>query len=238
MKNQYVGDVGDFGKYALLRAFAEAGIRVGVNWYLTEDDGSNDGKFTNYLNDENMRNHSPEVFDVLRKLVKKSKKSVIDIQKSGIIKDALFYAKLLKTEGTPVQRTSLRNNWFRKSEKALSDTELIFMDPDNGLLVCNDAAKLGAEKYILPDEAEQYFRNGHNVVYYCHKGRRTAKLWQEYKSLMLERIPEAKPIILTFRKGSQRSYVFLIHQKDFKRYQKIIDGFLQGWSPIFTEETM
>lgn len=106
MKNQYVGDVGDFGKYALLRAFVEAGIRVGVNWYLTEDDGSNDGKFTNYLNDENMRNHSPEVFDVLRKLVKKSKKSVIDIQKSGIIKDALFYAKLLKTEGTPVQRTT------------------------------------------------------------------------------------------------------------------------------------
>ena len=28
MKNQYVGDIGDYGKYALLRAFAEAGIKV------------------------------------------------------------------------------------------------------------------------------------------------------------------------------------------------------------------
>lgn len=38
MKNQYVGDIGDFGKYSMLRAFIDAGIKVGVNWYLTEDD--------------------------------------------------------------------------------------------------------------------------------------------------------------------------------------------------------
>ena len=49
MKNQYVGDIGDFGKYSMLRAFIDAGIKVGVNWYLTEDDGSNDGKFTDYF---------------------------------------------------------------------------------------------------------------------------------------------------------------------------------------------
>ena len=45
MKNQYVGDIGDFGKYSMLRAFIDAGIKVGVNWYLTEDDGSNGVKF-------------------------------------------------------------------------------------------------------------------------------------------------------------------------------------------------
>ena len=32
MKNQYVGDIGDYGKYALLRAFASH-YRIGVNWY-------------------------------------------------------------------------------------------------------------------------------------------------------------------------------------------------------------
>lgn len=49
MKNQYVGDIGDYGKYSLLRAFAEEGVKVGVNWYLTDNDGSNDGKFVDYL---------------------------------------------------------------------------------------------------------------------------------------------------------------------------------------------
>ena len=37
MKNQYVGDIGDYGKYGLLRFLAEKGIRIGVNWYLTEN---------------------------------------------------------------------------------------------------------------------------------------------------------------------------------------------------------
>lgn len=55
MKNQYVGDIGDYGKYSLLRDFAEAGVKVGINWYLTEDDGSNDGKFVDYLKKGEMR---------------------------------------------------------------------------------------------------------------------------------------------------------------------------------------
>ena len=49
MKNQYVGDIGDYGKYGLLRFLASHGIKIGVNWYLTENDGSTDGKFTTYL---------------------------------------------------------------------------------------------------------------------------------------------------------------------------------------------
>ena len=42
MKNQYFGDIGDYGKYSLLRAFSSERILVGINWYLTEDDGSGD----------------------------------------------------------------------------------------------------------------------------------------------------------------------------------------------------
>lgn len=38
MKNQYFGDVGDFGKYGLLTALASNEIKLGVNWYLTQDD--------------------------------------------------------------------------------------------------------------------------------------------------------------------------------------------------------
>ena len=54
MKNQYLCDIGDYGKYALLRAFAKDGIRIGVNWYLTEDDGSTDGKMKDYLEKEDI----------------------------------------------------------------------------------------------------------------------------------------------------------------------------------------
>ena len=53
---------------------------------------------------------------------------------------------------------------------------------------------------------------------------------------MFDRIPDAKPVILTYHKGTQRSYVFLIHEKYFVKYRKIIDRFLGGWYRIFSEE--
>ena len=45
MQNQYVGDIGDFGKYGLLREIfgrpevpeSGCGLRLGVAWYLSPD---------------------------------------------------------------------------------------------------------------------------------------------------------------------------------------------------------
>ena len=53
---------------------------------------------------------------------------------------------------------------------------------------------------------------------------------------MFERIPEAKPAVLTYHKGSQRSYVFIIHEERFQRYRKIIDGVKSRWTRVFSEE--
>ena len=38
MQNQYVGDIGDFGKYGLLRAISGDPLRLGVVWYLFPDE--------------------------------------------------------------------------------------------------------------------------------------------------------------------------------------------------------
>ncbi|MBP3803480.1 MAG: hypothetical protein J6I76_06205 [Oribacterium sp.] len=236
MKNQYVGDIGDFGKYSMLRAFVDAGVKVGVNWYLTENDGSNDGKFTDYLNKGKMRRYCPEIFDALIDIADKKDKSVTDIEDSGILPGVRFYSNILKPDGTPGDREQERSYWFQESMHELADSELIFMDPDNGLLESDDPTKLGGEKYVLPSEVESYFIEGHNVVYYCHKGRRPYAQWEAHKSLMFERIKDAKPAILTYHKGSQRSYIFLIHEENFVKYRKIIDRLLSGWYKIFSEE--
>ena len=33
MQDNYVGDIGDYGKYGLLRNVTVAGLRLAVNWY-------------------------------------------------------------------------------------------------------------------------------------------------------------------------------------------------------------
>ena len=236
MKNQYVADIGDYGKYALLRAFSDAGIKVGVNWYFTEDDDTNDGHFTNYLNDEKMRRYQPEIFDLLRLVANKPKKTIEDIMDNNVIPGAQFYSEQIILNGTSAERLQQRLEWFERSMVALKDADLIFMDPDNGLLEGKTNGRKDAEKYILPEEIERYFLAGHNVVYYCHKGRRKFGDWQSYKSIMFERIPTAKPTVLTYHKGTQRSYIFLIHEQDYAKYRRIIERFEDRWNRIFTEE--
>ena len=236
MKNQYVGDIGDFGKYALLRAFIDAGIKVGVNWYLTENDGSSDGKFTDYLNKGDLKRYHPEIFDKLSGIAFSDCKTIHDVETAGILPNTLFYCKLLKPTGNPTERKISRDLWFQESLQTLAGAQLIFMDPDNGLLVDKDASMLGAEKYILPEEVEKYYLAGHNVVYYCHKGRRQESTWRSYISLMFDRIPEARPAVLTYHKGSQRSYIFVIHPENFVKYRRVIDGFISRWHRLFSEE--
>ena len=74
MKHPYVGDVGDFGKYGLLRVVGKhpGGMRLGVVWYLTDaQEHNNDGKHDGYLKNgsqrerDSFRNCDPALYDRL-----------------------------------------------------------------------------------------------------------------------------------------------------------------------------
>lgn len=49
MKHQYFGDIGDYGKYGLLRYLAIHGLSIAVNWYLTPNDESNEMRRIDHL---------------------------------------------------------------------------------------------------------------------------------------------------------------------------------------------
>ncbi len=110
------------------------------------------------------------------------------------------------------------------------------MDPDNGLFVKDDPSARGVEKYVLPREVKEYWNTYHNVVYYCHRGRRTEEQWQEYMRAMRKFMPGTRIIVLTYHKGTQRSYVFLVLKMHFDKYRKIADKILKEWNGVFTDE--
>ncbi len=243
MKNQYIADIGDYGKYALLRVFANNGIKIGVNWYLTKNDRSSDGCIRSYLvNDRNgISVLDPGLYYELQQIdAKNGEKSIDDIKEKNIIPKAIYYPDLIDLEGSPYERKLKREKWFLKSLKPLDNADLIFMDPDNGMLPNGGVCKRNAEKYVLPDEIERYFKGvygrKHNVVFYCHKGRRKQDEWIKYITYMSKYIPEARLIVLTYHRGTQRSYVFLIHDEYYDDYRRIIDDFLKRWVRVFTEE--
>lgn len=214
----------------MLRYLAKDGIKLGVNWYLTEDDNSNDGKFTSYLEKEDMRRYDSELFDVLKQMVGEGKRNVVSFSESDTIPNALFYDAILTDDKT--QRAA----WHENALKACNDVELVFLDPDNGA----SESKTGknSSKFCFPEEIVDYYNAGHNVVYYCQKARRTYDQWQEAKGLMQKYLPDCKIFVITYHKGTQRSYIFVLHKNDFRRYATIMGSFCRRWFGIFTEETV
>lgn len=227
MKNQYVGDVGDYGKYGLLRFFAIHGVTVGVNWYLTEDDGTNDGKHTSYLDKPEEQLYDPVVYGALKSLADRAGKTVRMVEDAGIIPGALYYSAILNTTDFPwKERKAIRNKWHMKALETLKGVQLVFADPDNGTIGKKSPAGKSAEKFTLPEELADYYRRGQNVVYYCQKARRTEEQWEEKKREMHRFLPDAKLCAVTFRRGTQRSYIFAVHPSEDLLYRNLLKEFL------------
>ena len=240
MKNQYVGDIGDYGKYGLLRFLASYGIKIGVNWFLTENDGSTDGKFTTYLKNPADRVYDPELFDALQNIADHPDKTIKMIEQVGIIPGAEFYGELLKGSSLEADaREWNRRLWFNNSTLMLGNAELIFADPDNGISYRKTARTKDSEKFILPEDVAEYYNSGRNVVYYCHKGRRKQEAWEQAKAEIRNHIRDAQILAVTFHRGTQRSYIFVLHPDCYMKYEKIITAFLDSeWGSMFTWENV
>ena len=125
MQNRYTGDLGDFGKYGLLRALVSgtpvsgtqvSGTQVsgegqeppqlGVVWYLTPDESkSRDGRQTRYLGlDEKKRRQFTEcdekLYLTLGDIVGAKARSVKAVQQSAILPEGtIYYNKPLDLRG-------------------------------------------------------------------------------------------------------------------------------------------
>ena len=238
MKNQYLCDIGDYGKYGLLRFLAGHGIRIGINWYLTDDDGSRDGKFKEYLDRTDERFFDPELFDALKDIKSDPHSSVETIRKAGLIPSAEYYSATIPDRVSDRSTNRFkRQMWFNNSTMLLRETELIFADPDNGITFRLKAENKDSEKYVLPDEVKTYYYQGHNVVIYCHKGRRKKEAWEETKTGIRKYIRDAQIIGTTSHRGTQRTYLFVLHPDSYRKYLEILNEFERSaWGQMFTRE--
>ena len=238
MKNQYVGDIGDYGKYGLLRFLAQQGITVGINWYLTPNDETGHGADNQYLNDPNLKGCDRDVFDALEKIVKTYKQEerrVQMIQDARLIPGAVYYSDELDLQNlSPIDRYFRRRLWFNKSIITLKKADLIFADPDNGISYRETSRSKKNEKYVLPEDVTAYYSRGKDVVFYCHKGRRSKEAWEAVVSDITTFIPSAKVFDLTFLRGPRRSYIFVIHPEKEEQYHALLNRFTAGtWEKHF-----
>ena len=238
MKDQYVADIGDYGKYGLLRFLANKGVKVGINWYLTPGDGKTDGKYTEYLADERMREYDRDLFDAMKELVDQKHRTISEIEDNWVLDGMLFYNRELDLERYHYKKRIMKRRfWHAVAMHTLEGCELIFADPDNGLSMKLKGTEKNAQKFILANEIKGYYNAGKDVVYYHHRSRKSGDDWMNEKRAILQEIPEAKLLAVSAHRWSNRAYVFVLHDESFDRYSELIKRFLDSpWGTLKIDE--
>ena len=167
MQDKYVGDIGDFGKYGLLRhltgmtdrATPGNALRLGVVWYLYSDKENNtDGSGVSYLydrrnNHKKYRECDAELYDELHKIVIEEKdRRVIRVRESGIFPDnTVYYEQGLSypTSEPPDSRRLRRIEWLEGALTATKDAKLVFVVPDNSIAIPEESARSGRFEGVL-----------------------------------------------------------------------------------------
>lgn len=243
MQNRYTGDIGDFAKLGLLRALQTAGLTIGVNWYLVPDESHNDdGRFTNY---PSLRSCDEALWDALKAILDEAsldpdQRNVSKLQTDCILKAEFYSEPLDFTDNNKSERTAIRNDWHTHALEKLKDLDLVFVDPDNGLLVPTAAGTAKENKFVTPDELAAYYHQGSTVFYYQHKARRPDSFYAD-QHLELLRKPEfknASGLGLKFHKTSQRYFFFLVQPAHLESMRKGIHSFMTSpWGECFELNT-
>ena len=167
MQDCYVGDIGDYGKFALLREMHRQGLSIGINWYKTDaitSEKQNDGK---YCIPDRLTVYDTDLSTRLKKIFYSQDsivRSIKALEAEQLIGGALYYSDCV-----PVGH---REKWHQHALSALSGSDLVFLDPDNGMIVSSaEKDKQKQRKYVLDAEFKDYLCTGHSVVIYQHRPR-------------------------------------------------------------------
>jgi hypothetical protein len=97
VKDQYVGDINDFEKYAILRALQGVSqLSLVVCWMLTAPDETGEGAKIDYLGKVSRYRHlDPHAFDCLAAVVRSGERSTRAIEAVGVLEGAHFVSNRL-----------------------------------------------------------------------------------------------------------------------------------------------
>ena len=236
MQDRYAGDVGDFGKLGMLRCMEDAGLKVGINWYLVGDESrNNDGKHIGYLKDEKYRGCDDELLASLNGMLEQGKRSVLEIERLNLLNTQKYYHERISEPRTQIGIT--RSEWYKRGLVAMSGCDLVFLDPDNGMLP--KSVSRGSDKsikYVLPEEIMGYYEAGHSVVFYSHRTREQLDVYLERFADLFDEAERQGARIrgITFKRGTVRDYFFIMHEEHISQVEKALEKLLDSkWSQHF-----
>jgi hypothetical protein len=260
MQNRYACDVGDFGKYGLLKALCnpaslpdESSLKLGVVWYLVPDEKDNaDGKYKDYLNpsyrdSEKFKNCDSLLYEKLQELMCRGS-SVQAIQENNVLPcGTVFFDKLLDYNSMPATgnkakeaRLKHRLQWVKDACAKTEGCDIVFFDPDNGLETSLARHRKTGPKYLFFDELNPFWHRKQSLVIYQHTDHTDKAENQARKriaDLKAKLKPVHEPFALLYRRGTCRAFIVIPAEGQGDLLRSRAERFLQtewGRKQIFS----
>lgn len=256
MQDRYTGDVGDFGKYGLLRFLTgNQTRRLGVVWYLCPNEtGNNDGRHVAYLSDNRLAKCDPELFGLLNRVVKSGNRCVNEIERSHVLGvSTRFFSRRLEfsecdapayTPRGREQRIELREGWVREAVSAMADCQIVFLDSDNGPEIPSASYySKQSPKFVTKKELDTFFRGEslETLILYQHFCRH--KKYGNHKKQIEDKAKEiraalgigANVLALRYHQVSPRAYFLVsksmdVHESMIQQLNRFLNC---GWDTCF-----
>lgn len=227
MQDRYAGDIGDFVKLGLLRAISE-GRRLGIAWYRFPDESHNsDGRHISYLSKPQIYSSlDPELFRHLQTVVAGTRtiESLL-----GVLPGAASSDALLDLASVPVrERRQWRYDWFARVQSDLKECDIVFADPDNGIVDDDDHRK-GRARFgkQIPLEEVKSLARGRCAIVYHHNTRKKGGHDREVEDWL--RTFRVRSIAVRAKKYSPRTF-FIINPN--KYIEERVGKFCERWSKL------
>ncbi len=161
MQNKFVGDVGDFGKYGLLRTLCGRDLRLGVVWCFVRDRGieylERPGRF---------KDCDASLFEALDQLVRSCRRRLETVEESEILPEGTVFCR----QPVPT-RLEKRKAWAHQASEETKHCDLVFLDPDNGLRADPLIGDKVSARYVYYKDLEPFLRQSQTLVIYHDLGR-------------------------------------------------------------------
>lgn len=220
MQNRFLCDIGDFGKYGLLRMLTgvtandrRPRLSLGIVWYFNSaDTAAESGRRIRYLlgGGHSLRSCDPELFDSLRKIATCRKRSIACIRDSSILPgDTMFFEEMIPD----IESTSPREGWVQRALATTAKVDIVYLDPDNGLMPSNTPlSRRESVKYASLEEVLGFCSRDHSTILYHHLSRRAPAavqidaLFRRLRECLVEGV---EVFALRYHRGGARVFIIL-----------------------------
>lgn len=199
MKNRFYGDVNDYIKYGILDIFSKKYKSIGINWYLTDDrHGKNgDGNIDCHLkNEKAWRGFNERIFDKLKPRLQLDQRNIRYCLEDNVFNFKDEFIEQLPDNAPRRDYPVLRNGWHARAKTHLSECDLVFFDPDIGVIDQFSKSVIKNSEYCLAKEIADYDWCDWLVVVFPKHAKR-------YPTL------KANPIVITAEQQHKKVMVFI-----------------------------